>query len=66
MRTLHKAIKEYLTLRRQLGFKLDRAELWLRQFAHFMEDEGAPCITTDLARKIREGTRMSEKQKPLS
>jgi len=49
MSTLRNAIEEYIALRRQLGFKLTEPQRWLREFAAFMEEHGAPFITTDLA-----------------
>ena len=49
MRPLRTALTEYLALRRALGFKLQTAEITLRQFVHFAEQEAALWITTDLA-----------------
>jgi integrase/recombinase XerD len=49
MSPLRTALTEYLALRRALGFKLQTAEIALRQFVHFAEREGALWITTDLA-----------------
>lgn len=49
MSALRKAIEDYIDLRRQLGFKLDRPQRWLREFASFMEDCGAPFITNERA-----------------
>jgi site-specific recombinase XerD len=49
MTSLRRAIEEYLVLRRQLGFKLDRQKLHLREFASFMEGCGASFITTERA-----------------
>ncbi len=43
------ALTEYLALRRALGFKLQTAEITLRQCVHCAEREGALWITTDLA-----------------
>ncbi len=49
MSSLRQAIEEYIALRRQLGFKLDRQQFSLREFAAFMEDCGATFITTERA-----------------
>jgi integrase/recombinase XerD len=49
MNTLRGAIHEYLVMRRDLGFKLVQTERWLRNFATFMEGQGASCITIELA-----------------
>lgn len=49
MKPLHKAIDEYLTMRRSLGFKLRGAGVALADFASFMEQQGAHSITTPLA-----------------
>jgi integrase len=49
MKPLTKAIQDYLALRRSLGFKLHAAGMVLAKFASFMEQQGADCITTQLA-----------------
>src|SRR5208283_3039289 len=49
MNTLTQAIKEYLTLRRNLGFKLYWVGRGLLDFARFMEQHHAPYITSELA-----------------
>jgi integrase len=49
MISLRDAIEQYLTLRRDLGFKLTGTHYLLRQFACFMEDQTASFVTTDLA-----------------
>lgn len=49
MSALREALREYLQLRRALGYKLDREGLLLPQFLGFLEQEGASCITTSLA-----------------
>lgn len=51
MSKLRSALKEYLALRRALGYKLYRAGLLLYQFVQFAEQAGATYITTDLAMK---------------
>jgi integrase/recombinase XerD len=49
MNTLRQAVAEYLSLRRSLGFKLHDAGKSLLDFATFMEQHRAPCITQALA-----------------
>jgi integrase/recombinase XerD len=49
MSTLRDALRRYLELRRNLGFKLEGAGRVLRRFIAFTEREGASYITTDLA-----------------
>jgi len=49
MSKLHIALKDYLTLRRQLGFKLRDEGSLLPKFVLFVEQEGASFITKDLA-----------------
>ncbi|MEO6277355.1 tyrosine-type recombinase/integrase [Roseateles sp.] len=49
MKSLTKAIKDYLALRRSLGFKLHSAGAALMNFASFMERQQAQSITTRLA-----------------
>jgi site-specific recombinase XerD len=51
MSRLRSALKEYLALRRALGYKLYRTELQLKQFVEFAEHAGATYITTELALK---------------
>ena len=46
---LRKAVTEYLTMRRSLGFKLRDMGYSLHHFVSFMEQEGASIITVDLA-----------------
>jgi integrase/recombinase XerD len=48
MNTLRKAAEAYLSLRRRLGYKLDRSGRLLLQFVSFMEQRKAPVITSDL------------------
>ena len=48
MNTLRQAAEEYLSLRRRLGYKLDRSGWVLLQFVSFMEQREAPFITRDL------------------
>ena len=47
--TLREAIKDYLAMRRALGFKLRVAGAGLLDFASFMEERGATYITVTLA-----------------
>jgi integrase/recombinase XerD len=49
MNTLRKAVREYLELRRSLGFKLLEAGKGLTDFVTFMERHKASYITRDLA-----------------
>jgi integrase len=49
MTPLAKAVKDYLTLRRALGFKLRLTAGMLRDFAAFLDREGSAHITTALA-----------------
>jgi integrase/recombinase XerD len=49
MNTLRQAVDEYLSLRRNLGFKLREAGKTLLDFVTFMEQQRAPYITQALA-----------------
>lgn len=49
MNTLREAIDDYVAMRRGLGFKLVQMECWLRDFAAFMDAQGAACVTAELA-----------------
>ncbi|MDP2602805.1 MAG: tyrosine-type recombinase/integrase [Deltaproteobacteria bacterium] len=49
MNLLRKAVKDYLTMRRSLGFKLRDMDHNLQHFVSFMEQQRAPIITTALA-----------------
>ena len=49
MNRLRKAVKDYLTMRRSLGFKLRDMDHNLQHFVSFMEQQRAPIITTALA-----------------
>ena len=49
MNTLRKSVREYLELRRSLGFKLREAGKGLIDFVTFMERHKASYITRDLA-----------------
>jgi len=51
MKSLNQHLKDYLALRRGLGFKLRLADCLLRQFIRFAKDNRAARITTDLAVK---------------
>lgn len=48
MSLLRKAVDDYLTMRRSLGFKLRDMGYNLNHFVSFMEQEGASVITTEL------------------
>lgn len=52
MNTLRKAVQEYLTVRRALGFKLREVGTRLLDFVTFMEQHRASCITHQLAAKM--------------
>ena len=49
MKSLSQSLEEYLALRRGLGFKLKQDGRLLSQFVSFLEGEGSPYITTELA-----------------
>lgn len=49
MTALEQGLRDYLTLRRRLGYELERDEPLLEQFVGFVERAGADRITTDLA-----------------
>ena len=49
MNQLHKAVRDYLTMRRGLGFKLVRHEAGLREFVSFLSRKRSTRITVNLA-----------------
>lgn len=49
MRQLDQALNEYLAIRRSLGFQLRLPASCLRKFVAFLQAEGAPYITTEMA-----------------
>lgn len=49
MITLREALKDYVAMRRSLGFKLEHANSYLLNFITFMEAQSADFITTKLA-----------------
>lgn len=49
MRRLQKAVKDYIDMRRALGYKLREAALLLRDFVSFLEKQRASYITIPLA-----------------
>ena len=49
MRDLRKGIRDYLVLRRSLGFKLVKHEAGLEEFASFLERKRSAHITSELA-----------------
>lgn len=49
MTPLLKAVDDYLSLRRRLGYKLRDPGTYLHAFVSFLEQQGASHITTDLA-----------------
>jgi integrase/recombinase XerD len=49
MSDLRQCLEDYLSIRRQLGFKLRKDERMLRAFIAFLQEAGAARITTELA-----------------
>lgn len=49
MNTLRESLKDYVEMRRSLGFKLEHANKYLIDFVSFMESKNASFITTQLA-----------------
>ena len=49
MKRLQRAVQDYLTMRRGLGFKMARHEVGLRDFVSFLERKRSPHITVKLA-----------------
>ncbi len=49
MSNLHQALADYLTMRRALGYKMDKAERLLGQFVAFAEDRGETHVRTETA-----------------
>ena len=49
MNSLRKAVKDYVEMRRSLGFKLKRAAVLLPEFVNFLRRQGSSVITTRLA-----------------
>jgi integrase/recombinase XerD len=49
MSSLRQALADYLSLRRSLGYQLERPEKLLNQFLDYLDERGASTITTDLA-----------------
>lgn len=49
MSTLKQALKDYIAMRRALGFQLREVAVCLRNFVAFAEAEGTGHITTELA-----------------
>lgn len=47
--TLHDAVADYLTIRRSLGYKLERAGRLLPQFVDYLDDVDATGVTVDHA-----------------
>jgi integrase/recombinase XerD len=47
--SLQQALKDYITIRRSLGFQLRIPASSLKKFVAFLQAEGASCITTELA-----------------
>lgn len=57
MSSLQGSLKNYLTLRRSLGFKLTRPGMWLPEFVRFVEQTGSSVITSKLALQWAMGTK---------
>ena len=49
MKRLQGAVRDYLTMRRGLGFKMARHEVCLQDFVAFLERKRSPHITVKLA-----------------
>jgi len=49
MNSLHKAVKDYIEMRRALGYKMCKAAVLLPQFVSFLRQQGASVITIPLA-----------------
>jgi hypothetical protein len=49
MKRLRKAVRDYLAMRRGLGFKMARHEVGLQDFVSFLERKRSPHITVKLA-----------------
>jgi integrase len=49
MNGLRDAAREYLSIRRAVGFKLEHVERLLFSYVDFAESQGATCITSELA-----------------
>lgn len=49
MSALRQALADYLTMRRALGYKLDKTERLLGQFVSFVENRGEEHLTTEAA-----------------
>lgn len=60
MKSPRRAVRDYLALRRGLGFKLKRHERSLLEFVTFLAHRKASHITTDLA--LQWATRHSHQQ----
>ena len=49
MNRLRKAVKDYIGMRRALGYKLSKAAVLLPQFVDFLHQQGSSVITIPLA-----------------
>jgi integrase/recombinase XerD len=63
MNPLHKAVDDYLELRRGLGFKLREYDVCLRELVSFLESKGSSRITTKLALEF---ATQRQNEKPVS
>ena len=55
MSDLRQALADYMTMRRALGYRLDKAERLLGQFVAFAEERGETHIRTETALPGRPG-----------
>ena len=63
MNPLHKAVDDYLELRRGLGFKLREYGVCLRELVSFLESKGSFRITSKLALEF---ATQRQNEKPVS
>lgn len=49
MNSLRESLRDYVDMRRSLGFKLEGTNKYLLNFVSFLESKNAPFITTKLA-----------------
>jgi integrase/recombinase XerD len=57
---LHKAVKDYVEMRRALGYKLSRAAVLLPQFVDFLQQQGSSVITIPLALQWAQSNRQAQ------
>ncbi len=69
MNSLHKAVEDYIQMRRSLGFRLREAKVALLNFVSFLDERRAPHITTALGMQWAQqnpAARPAEWARPLS